>query len=263
MLKRYIIKATPDTLLPRVENAYDQLLKAVGARESLSTFDSELSSEFFGSSTEFEAYKDELDSTPVSPWIEEAENRLEDRLSEGLGNYDTCVRYYCLVRKLSPDLIVETGVRHGQSTLFLLAALEMNGCGSLVSVDYPLREDEATQELIHRNPNCVIPSGEDPGWIIPSELTHRWELIEGPSQRHLVDVLADVGEVGMFIHDSEHSLNCMLFEFEATWPRLIQEGVLISDDIGSNSAWDAFVNSKGINRKGKIANNVAYAVKER
>lgn len=258
-MKLHLANAIPDPLVPFAEKQYDRTMKLIGVREKLSALDSSLAAEFFESHDEFEKYRNEISHSPVSRWLSDASSRL----GEEFGNWDTCIRYYCLMRKLEPDTVIETGVRHGQSTLFILAALQMNKHGSLISIDYPLREDEASDELIHRNPNCVIPAGKDPGWIIPEQLTKRWKLFEGPSQQHLVDVLSNMEDIDVFIHDSEHSVNCMLFEYEAAWPRIGHTGVLISDDINSNNAWQTFVASKSIRQLGKITNNVGYAVKER
>ncbi|MDN5698624.1 MAG: class I SAM-dependent methyltransferase [Rubrobacter sp.] len=51
---------------------------------------------------------------------------------------------YLLCRLRKPEAVVETGVAHGVSSAFLLAALRVNGGGELHSVDLPpLRRDAA------------------------------------------------------------------------------------------------------------------------
>jgi predicted O-methyltransferase YrrM len=42
------------------------------------------------------------------------------------------------------------------------------------------------------------------------------------------------------MHDSEHSYECMRFEFERAWPALRPGGVLVSDDVNSNDAFFEF-----------------------
>lgn len=62
---------------------------------------------------------------------------------------------YVLARELKPEVIVETGVASGVSTLFFLQALEDNGSGKLYSVDLP-NVEEASK----------MPPGYKSGWII-------------------------------------------------------------------------------------------------
>ena len=44
---------------------------------------------------------------------------------------------YALVRYCKPDVFVETGVSHGASSAFILAAMEENQKGHLYSIDLP------------------------------------------------------------------------------------------------------------------------------
>ena len=85
-----------------------------------------------------------------------------------------------------------------------------------------------------------IPPDEQPGWLIPVELRERWTLILGRSQDELPPLLERLGTVDFFMHDSEHSYECMRFEFEAAWPRLGAGGVLVSDDVNSTAAFPEF-----------------------
>jgi predicted O-methyltransferase YrrM len=42
------------------------------------------------------------------------------------------------------------------------------------------------------------------------------------------------------MHDSEHSYECMSFEFATAWAALREGGVLVADDVNLNSAWAEF-----------------------
>ena len=42
------------------------------------------------------------------------------------------------------------------------------------------------------------------------------------------------------MHDSEHSFDCMWFEFNAAWPALRDGGILLSDDVNSTEAFPRF-----------------------
>ena len=47
------------------------------------------------------------------------------------------------------------------------------------------------------------------------------------------------------MHDSEHSYECMSFEFRTAWPALHVGGVLVADDVNVNSAWAEFTRDIG------------------
>jgi methyltransferase family protein len=61
----------------------------------------------------------------------------------------------------------------------------------------------------------------------------RWTLL-------LPDLLGVLGQVDLFLHDSDHSYENMVFEFEQALPRLVPGGVLMSDDTHLHPAWDDF-----------------------
>ena len=87
---------------------------------------------------------------------------------------------------------------------------------------------------------AAIPPGKEPGWMIPAELRKRWHLTVGRSQEELPPLLAQLGTLDVFMHDSEHSFDCMWFEFNAAWPVLRPGGVLVSDDVNSTEAFARF-----------------------
>jgi len=51
----------------------------------------------------------------------------------------------------------------------------------------------------------------------------------------------------MFLHDSKHTYEHMMWEFNIVWPTLNDSGILISDDINWNSAFTDF--SSNVNQK--------------
>jgi predicted O-methyltransferase YrrM len=54
-------------------------------------------------------------------------------------------------------------------------------------------------------------------------------------------LLAEGSAVDIFIHDSDHSYDHMHWEFEQVWPLIRPGGLLLSDDILGNQAFDDFV----------------------
>ena len=138
---------------------------------------------------------------------------------------------YAVIRALKPEAVVETGVANGISSSYILLALEKNQKGRLHSIDIGDR--------------ALLPSGGHTGWIVPDWLRHRWTLHMGDTRALLTPLLAQLGEIDVFVHDSLHTEDHMMFEFQTAYPHLKPGGVLIADDALWNSAFARFANSVG------------------
>lgn len=180
----------------------------------------------------------------------------KEGLSAGGMAKDVGMMLYALVRLQKPDIVVETGVASGVSSAYILLALAKNKKGKLFSIDLPYALDE--ERLLERmagKSKTVIPEGKKPGWLVPEELRSNWHLEIGKSSEKLPGVLQKTGSVDLFIHDSEHSYENMLWEYRTVWPFLKKGGFLLSDDIGRNSAFDEFskeVGERGFAYRGQI-----------
>ena len=75
---------------------------------------------------------------------------------------------------------------------------------------------------------------EEIGWLVPQSLRHRWELIIGDSRIFLPKLLAELGHVDIFLHDSLHTLEHVLFELKESYNYIPKGGFLIVDDINVN-----------------------------
>jgi predicted O-methyltransferase YrrM len=129
------------------------------------------------------------------------------------------------VRALRPAVMVETGVAHGYTTAAALRAMSEVGEGRLVSIDLPsLRHDGVADREI--------------GSAVASELRSRWTLRLGPSRRLLEPVLGELGEIDVFLHDSDHTYASQLWEYRTAWPFLRRGGLLISDDVQNTAFLD-------------------------
>jgi len=133
---------------------------------------------------------------------------------------------YGAVRAFQPKIIVETGVANGVSSAYLLLALQANGHGHLYSIGL--------------NEPHFLPSGRSLGWVVPEELRSRWKLLVGNSQTILPGLLDEIGSTDIFIHDSLHTYEHMLWEFREAYPHLPPGGLLFSDDAQWNSAFLEF-----------------------
>lgn len=130
---------------------------------------------------------------------------------------------WCLARHLHPLHVVETGVAHGFTSRFILDALARNGAGDLSSIDRP-----------PLNPQMRSRIG------IAVEDRSRWTLVAGTSRRRLPPLLAHLGCIGLFVHDSLHTAENLSFELGCAWQHLDPGGALVIDDIDTNRGFRAF-----------------------
>jgi hypothetical protein len=152
------------------------------------------------------------------------------KCTKAIGNfsedYSEMETIYVIVRIRKPDIVVETGVASGVTSSFILQALEDNDQGELHSIDLPPTGRRLANGLTYH-----IPSGKQSGWMIPDSLRHRWHLILGESAKELLPLLQQLGNIDIFLHDSLHTFENMRFEYEAAWPFITKDGILLSHDV--------------------------------
>jgi len=173
-------------------------------------------------------YLDEPITTPA--FAEHIHGANEQLRALSIGSADLFAKkilnQYAAVRALAPECIVETGIANGVSSSYLLLALQKNGRGRLHSVGLP---DPA-----------FLPAGKDPGWLVPQWLRDPWQVHLGDAREILPRLLAEIGNIGIFIHDSLHTYDHMTWEFETAYPHLQSGGLLFSDDALWNDSFDDF-----------------------
>ena len=125
-----------------------------------------------------------------------------------------CETIYFLVRALKPNVVVETGVCYGASSAYILEALKENRRGALYSIDLGNNPDEPPSDF-----------------FIPPRLRDRWHLIVGDSKQELPRLLARLGRIDLFHHDSLHTPEHMMWEYKTAFPHLGPAGVLSSHDV--------------------------------
>ena len=238
-------------------NAFDflQMLLKIKRKSINQIFDDYLSQEYYFS--QIHEKLSSLEKNSIQP------NRLGNMKGKIL---------YSIVKSSMPTNIIETGVATGYSTSLILMALNENNYGLLNSIDYP--NYQSISEKILRDLNYKglprtfltfdglksvagyilksnyyhIPKGEKSGWVIPTELKGRWDVLIGLSEKLLLNVINKVGSIELFFHDSDHSKRNMLFEFDTIWPHLKENGIIVSDDINLNDAFKEFCNKNVFNR---------------
>ena len=168
---------------------------------------------------------------------------------------------YIVCRALKPDTVVETGVASGMSSSYILSSLEKNKHGELYSIDLPW---EGTMTYPRRNLDTdgllrETTRERQSGWLIPDSLRHRWHLIMGRSSETLLPLLDKLGGIDIFLHDSEHSYQNMLWEYETAWAHLKTGRILLSHNIDMNNAFSHFCRKVGA--KGFVLANMGGIVK--
>lgn len=152
------------------------------------------------------------------PELEEIRHDLDDRLRAELSfrlatrlSDPQSLLLYALIRELRPSTVFETGVANGYSSAILLQALEVNGAGTLWSVDI----------------------SSEVGSLVPPRLRHRWKLRILPrrgERRAFRSVLEEAGPIDVFEHDSDHGYAWQRFELESAWAHMRDRGILSVDD---------------------------------
>ena len=133
---------------------------------------------------------------------------------------------------IKPKKIFETGVAYGHSSCFILEALYKNdNHAKLFSIDSIFRPWETKEKI---------------GSMIPDELKNNWQMNFGSSKDNLKKLLDREEEIDIFIHDSLHTYDNMMFEFETAWKYIKKEGFLLSDDISGNNAFYDFCQKKNL-----------------
>jgi len=184
----------------------------------------------------------------IKRFLNEGENirkYIFDKLSEFRASHGAMVSplegpiIYTIIRYLKPRIVVETGVANGASSTLILSALEKNNLGKLYSIDLP-------------DKNLLL-KGEV-GWLVPNYLRHRWKLIIGDSRIILPKLLAELRHVDIFLHDSLHTLEHILFELKESYTYIPKGGFLIIDDINVN--WIRKINQEIKTEKFELFSNL-------
>ena len=142
---------------------------------------------------------------------------------------------YLLTRSARPARVVETGVRPGYSTAWILAALDANGFGELVSLGPGTAAGRSTAVE-----NVSV------GQFVPPALRSRWTLALGNTESRLREILAGSPSVDLFLYDNGPDAARARFELRAAWDVLGDGGLLLATHVDANSAWEEFCRLQGL-----------------
>jgi predicted O-methyltransferase YrrM len=130
------------------------------------------------------------------------------------------IGWYALVRALRPAHVVETGTDKGLGSVVLAAALLRNGGGKLTTLDV----------------------NSDAGYLISGDYASVTDLRIGDSLTGLARMET---QVDFFLHDSLHTREHELAEYEAVAPRLGGRAVVLSDNAHATDALPAWAEKTG------------------
>lgn len=166
--------------------------------------------------------------------IEVESRNILNRIGIPLGGGGNYVLAYFFARKLRPDVIVETGVAAGWTTLAILRAIARNGSGELFSSDFPY--------FRMKNPESLV------GVLVENEDKASWHLDLRGDGVALPGFVAQLGErdIGLIHYDSDKSYRGREFALSALLPRVSDNCVLIMDDIQDNVFFRDFVLGAGL-----------------
>jgi hypothetical protein len=142
---------------------------------------------------------------------------------------------YLLVRSAAPRVVIETGVRPGYSTAWILAGLADNGLGNLTSLG---------PGPIAGRSSGVHDVGV--GQFVPPYLRSRWTLALGNTPDRLRELLGSAGGVDLFLYDNGPELARARFELRAAWETLSPTGLLLAHHVDANVAWQELCQGQGL-----------------
>jgi hypothetical protein len=149
---------------------------------------------------------------------------------------------YFLIRKVKPSIVLETGVAAGVSSGYILKAMHDNTKGQLYSIDLPFQwYTYGDNNELHLD---SLPYGQTSGYLVPENLRKRWKLIIGNTYDKLPQLVKNLKNIDIFLHDSEHTFKTMMFEYNTAWPNIKRGGILLSDDIHFTKAFNTFSQMK-------------------
>jgi predicted O-methyltransferase YrrM len=141
---------------------------------------------------------------------------------------------YLIVRALRPRHVVETGVRPGYSTAWLLSGLEANGSGDLVSLGPGPVQGRA-----------MGVQDSSVGQLVAPSLRSRWTLVLGNTEERLASILEDHGPVDLYFYDNGPDAARARFELRSAWAGLSPTGLLLAHHVDANPAWAEFCRQQG------------------
>ena len=134
---------------------------------------------------------------------------------------------YFFARLLKPEVIVETGVAAGFSSLAFLMAIEKNCGGYLYSSDFPY--------FRLPNPEKYI------GYIVDEKYKKNWNLFIEGDKNNLPIIIENIESIDIFHYDSDKTFDGRDYALSLIEKLLNKKSLIIMDDIQDNSFFHDYI----------------------
>jgi cephalosporin hydroxylase len=125
------------------------------------------------------------------------------------------MRYQEVVARLTPDVIIETGIAHGGSAIFSASLCRLLGKGRVIAVDIDIRAANRRRLEAHPLKDLItLIEGSSIAPEIVAEITHS----------------VRAGETILVVLDSNHSHDHVLAELEAYGPLVTKDSYIVATD---------------------------------
>jgi hypothetical protein len=104
--------------------------------------------------------------------------------------------------------------------------MNQNDHGHLWSVDLPYPFDHR----LHVQTGAAVTDACRP----------RWSYLEGTSRQRLPPLIAEVGHLEVFIHDSLHTPKNVVFEMQQAASAMAPSGIMLVDDVRTHEGFTTF-----------------------
>lgn len=142
------------------------------------------------------------------------------RISAGEPHWARRLGWYAMVRAVQPDRVVETGTHLGLGSCAIAAALLRNGHGRLTTIDVDQKA----------------------GYLIGGQWADVIDRRTGGS----VDILKELTDVDIFLHDSLHTYEYETMELAAVEPNLKADSIVLSDNAHQSAALSDWAERNGL-----------------
>ena len=146
--------------------------------------------------------------------------QLRDETGLRIGGGARAELLYFLTRFTKPEVVVETGVAAGFSSMAFLSAMQRNGVGRLYSSDFPYFRADNPEEYV--------------GILVPREMRTDWTLLLKGDDVNLPQILEAVDHIDLYHYDSDKSYAGRRFGIDIVKPKLAPSAIVMMDDIVDN-----------------------------
>ncbi|MGA8398611.1 MAG: class I SAM-dependent methyltransferase [Stellaceae bacterium] len=181
-------------------------------------------------------------------FFQEASSRYHAHYNPGWVNLGDGLFIYWLVRRLRPRTLVQTGIANGLSSGLILLALAKNGNGGRLHAIGHVNIFDAEDPWRRAGTvfDEVVVDRESLGWMVPDNCRGALDLHDGDAKTLLPEIVSKLDSIDVFFHNSDHSYDQMMFEFQEAKRKLSAPSIVVADKIaGSSSLWD-FADNHGV-----------------